>query len=88
MPRSLSARVRIVAVVRLPIDAWTGDRGDPAAEHPEVLLVAGAPDVEDRYLVRGLRRCELGVVVQELMEAVDDVHSSSHGLEHDATFDR
>ncbi len=33
------------------------------------------------------RRCELGIVVEELVEPVDEVHPQSDGFEHDPSFD-
>ncbi len=68
-------------------DARTGHGGDVAAEHPQILLLAWASHVDDRHVVRHCRCRELRVVVQELMQAVDDVHPSSDSLEHHATLD-
>ena len=62
--------------------------GDAAAEHAQVLLVARAAHVEDRHAVRRCGRRELRVVVEELVQAVDDVHPAAHRVEHDAALVR
>ena len=57
---------------------------DRAGEHAQVLLGARAAHVDDQHAVLGRGRRELQVVVQELVQAVDDVHAAAHGVEHDA----
>ncbi len=71
-----------------PVGAEHGDPGaghlaDPPAEHAEVLLVPWPAYVEDRHAPPGAGGGEFRVVVEELVEAVDDVHALVDGPEHD-----
>ncbi len=69
-------------------DSRTGHLGNAAAEHAEIPLVAGSPDVEDRHAVGGGGCRELGIVVEELVEPVHDADALLHGAEHDVPLGR
>ena len=93
MPRSLRAWTSRVAVVRLPIAPSvpsTAMRGQVTSKmRPEnsvqVLLVLGAAHVGDRHAGEQRGGDELGVVVEELVQPVDDVHAAGDAVEqHDA----
>ena len=69
-------------------DARAGHPVDVAGEHAQVLLGARAAHVVDQDAVGRRGRRELEVVVEELVQAVDDVHPAAHRLEHDAALVR
>src|SRR5690606_1282441 len=62
-----------------------GDVGDPSGEELEVLLLLGTPDVGDGHAGEQAGGDELGVVVEELVEAVDDVHAAGDAVEQEHT---
>ena len=89
IPRSFSAWVSRVAVVRLPTDAVGAEHGDaraghvedPAGEQLQVLLVFRSAHIGDGDAGEERGRGELGVVVEELVQAVDEVHPASDAVE-------
>ena len=56
--------------------------GDAAAEHVQVLLGLGLAHVVDGHAVGEGDGHELGVLGEELVEAVDQAHAPRHGVEH------
>ena len=96
MPQSLSARVRMVAVVRFPDcavgsqygNAGAGYFGDATTEHPQVLFVARLADVQNLDVLCSARSRENRVIVQELMQPIHDVQPKFDGFQHDAAFAR
>ena len=65
-------------------DPRAGDVEDAAGEQLQVLLVARAAYVGDGHAVQQAGGHELGVVVEEVVEPVDDVHAPGDAVEqHD-----
>lgn len=65
-------------------DARACNLDNAIAEHAKVFLIARLSDIHDLHIARTACRHELGIVAQELVQAIHDIHSASDGIEeHD-----